>query len=219
MKALLLLAVFAAASDVAPAQSAKSSELPSPNVAAAKQGIFNAFQTHSLVGVADYHRLAQELDFYAALVRDKRFAADVGNVVVEFGDAAQQPIIDRYLAGEDVPYEQLRKVWADTFGWIPTVVGLAYMNFYAQVRAVNLKLPPESRIHVWLGDSPIDWSRIKAIGDNAQVPDRDRYAAGLIASQILAKKKKALVIYGTYHFYGDGSLKALVEQQYPELSL
>jgi hypothetical protein len=215
VKALLLLAIFAAASGVAPTQSANSSDPAPPAVMDAKLGIFEAFQTHPLVGLGDHHRMAQELDFYAALVRDKRFATDVGNVVVEFGDASQQAIVDRYLSGEDIPYEQLRKVWADTAGWIPTVVGLGYMNFYAQVRAANLALPPESRIHVWLGDSPIDWSSIKVASDLAQVPERDRYVAGLISTQILAKKKKALVIYGTYHFYGEGSLKSIVEQQVP----
>jgi hypothetical protein len=45
--------------------------------------------------------MAQEEDFYAALVRSPRFAAEVGNVVVEFGDAAQQGTLDRYLSGEE----------------------------------------------------------------------------------------------------------------------
>ena len=30
-------------------------------------------------------------------------------------------------------------------GWIPTVTGLGYANFFAQVRAVNAGLPPERR--------------------------------------------------------------------------
>jgi hypothetical protein len=44
---------------------------------------------------------------------------------------------------------------------------------------------------------------------------RDRYPAELIKSQILAKHKKTLVIYGKVHFYGLESLKPLVEQSYP----
>jgi hypothetical protein len=197
------------------AQDAKSQDLPSPTITTATLGILTAFQTHPLVGLGDHHRVAQELDFYAALIHDPRFSKEVGNVVVEFGDAAQQETIDRYVAGEDVSYEQLRRVWADTVGWIPTVVALGYINFYAEVRAVNLGLPPEQRIHVWLGDPPIDWSKIKTGSDLSQMPDRDRYVADLIDSRILAKKKKALVIYGTYHFYGQGSLKELVEQHHP----
>ena len=182
-------------------QDSKVQNLPAPTVTSAADGIFAAFQTHPLVGLGDQHGLAQEEDFYAALIRDKRFAANVGNVVVEFGDAAQQDTLDRYLAGEDVPYEQLRRVWSDTVGWIPTVVALGYMNFYAQVRAVNEELPPEQRIHVWLGDPPIDWSKIQDKGDFFKILDkRNHYPADLINAQILAKKKKALVIYGTFHF-------------------
>jgi hypothetical protein len=129
-----------------------------PTVTQAIDGIFGALQTHSLVGLGDYHGMAQEEDFYAALVRDPRFAKNVGNVVVEFGDASQQETIDRYVAGEDVPYAQLRKVWADTVGWFPTVTALGFMNFYAEVRSANLTLMPAQRIHVWLGDPPVDWS-------------------------------------------------------------
>ena len=123
-------------------QEPQSQGLLSPTVTSAADGIFAAFRSHPLVGLGDNHGLAQEEDFCAALIRDKRFAEDVGNVVVEFGDAAQQDTLYHYLAGEDVPYDQLRKVWSNTAGWIPTVASLGYINFYAQVRVVNLGLPP-----------------------------------------------------------------------------
>lgn len=212
----LVVTLLAGGLRTAVSQDSIVQNLPAPTVTPAADGIFAAFQTHPLVGLGDQHGLAQEEDFYAALIRDKRFAANVGNVVVEFGDAAQQDTLDRYLAGEDVPYEQLRKVWSDTVGWIPTVVALGYMNFYAQVRAVNEELPPEQRIHVWLGDPPIDWSKIQDKGDFFKILDkRNHYPADLINAQILAKKKKALVIYGTFHFYGDKTLRGLVELNHP----
>src|SRR5258708_36369220 len=109
-------------------QQAKSPVRPAPTVTSGIDGILAAFQTHALVGLGDYHGMAQEEDFYAALVRDPRFAKDVGNILVEFGNASQQETIDRYVAGEDIPYTQLRKVWADTVGWIPTVTALGFMN-------------------------------------------------------------------------------------------
>ena len=52
--------------------------------------------------------LAQEEDFYSVLVRDPRFAARVSNVVVEFGGEVAQDVIDRYVAGEEVPLAELR---------------------------------------------------------------------------------------------------------------
>src|SRR6202000_3087857 len=87
-----------------------------PKVSPATEGLLAAFQTHPLVGLSEWHGLAQELDFYVALLRDPRFAADVGNVVVEVGDASQQSVIDRYVNGDAVPYSELRKVWSDTVG-------------------------------------------------------------------------------------------------------
>ena len=191
---------------------------PLPSVVPAVDGIFVAFQSHSIVGIADWHGLAQEEDFYIDLIRDPRFTEEIGNVVVEFGGAAQQDTIDRYVAGEDIPYEQLRRVWTDTVGWLPTVTALGYLNFFAQVRVVNEGRPLSERIHIWLGEPPIDWSQIKTSADLTQIPQRDRYPAELIKSQILAKHRKALVIYGSLHFFGlEGleGLKPLVEQSYP----
>jgi hypothetical protein len=212
-----LIVSFSFATPRLVSQQAQPLVRPAPTVTPGIDGILAAFQTHALVGLGDYHGMAQEEDFYAALVRDPRFAKGVGNILVEFGDASQQETIDRYVAGEDIPYTQLRKVWTDTVGWIPTVTALGFMNFYAEVRATNLTLPSSQRIHVWLGDPPVDWSKIRTKADLSQIPGsgRDSYPADLLKSQILAKNKKALIIYGTFHFFGQSSLKALVEQRYP----
>jgi hypothetical protein len=188
---------------------------PEPHAAPAIDGIFAAFRTHPLVGIADAHYLAQEEDFYVALIRDPRFAADVGNVVVEFGGAAHQDIIDQYVAGKAVAYTDLRKVWTDVVGWAPTVTGLGYMNFFAQVRETNRSLPPERQIHVWLGEPAIDWSRIRTRRDWQLIAGyRDHYPAELIRQQILSKNRKALIIYGGGHFGpSEQTQKALEEDR------
>ena len=195
-------------------------------------GIFEAFQTRPLVGLGETHRRAQEIDFYTALIRDPRFARDDGNVVVEFGGAAHQDIIDRYIAGEDVPYQELRKVWTDTVGWIGVVPSMSYQLFYYQVRQVNLTLPAQDRIHVWLGEPVIDWSQVKTHADWVKVERlRDSHPAELIEREILGHGKKALVIYGGAHFWplmpGDlgkkledadwhtNTLRARIDQNHP----
>lgn len=195
-------------------------------------GIFEAFQTHSLVGLGETHRRAQEIDFYTALIRDPRFARDVGNVVVEFGGAAHQDVIDRYVAGENVPYLELRKVWTNTVGWTGVVPSMGYQLFYYQVRQVNLTLRPQNRIHVWLGEPVIDWSQIKTHADWEKLDRlRNSHAAELIAREILDRGKKALVIYGAGHFnhfmpgdagrkledagWGVDTLRARIDQTHP----
>jgi|SRR5579859_6476651 len=72
---------------------------PMPTVSPVTDDIFEAFKTHPLIGIAEWHGLAQELDFCAATVRDPRFATKVGDLVLETGDAAQQSVVDRYDHG------------------------------------------------------------------------------------------------------------------------
>lgn len=188
----------------------------------AVDGILAAFQSRPLVGLGEWHGMAQELDFYSALIRDPRFAADVGNVVMESGNAAEQATVDRYVNGENVPYAQLRKVWADTAGFDPTQFFLGTINVYDTIRMANAKLPPEKRIKVWLADPPIDWSKVHAKAELDEIEaQRETYPASVINQQILDKGKKALVIYGTNHLsvFTNGpqvsNLRALVEKAHP----
>src|SRR5262250_929126 len=108
------LVLLAAASAPSPAQSPAGR---APEVKAAVDGALGLFQQKPVVVLCDQHGLAQEEDFYSALVRDPRFAENVGNVIVEFGGEASQGIIDRYVAGEDVPLKELRRVWTQIAGW------------------------------------------------------------------------------------------------------
>ena len=200
-----------------------------PVVRPALDGIFAAFETHPLVGLGDLHDLANEEAFYAGVVRDPRFATTVGNVVAEFGASQHQSVLDRYLAGEDVPYSELSKVWRNTVAWTPTVTGIGYQTFFAQVRAVNLSLPPGRRIRVLLSEPPIDWGAIHTKDEWQRIYDqRDPYVADVIAREILNRGKKALVIYGTGHFFpfpwpstmpvpstGTRTLREIVERTHP----
>ena len=122
-------------------------------------------------------------------------------------------------------YAELRSVWSDGVGWVPTVTGLGYANFFVQVRTINLSLPPGQRLRVWLGEPAIDWSRIKTREDFMPfMSQRDSYPATIIRREILAKGKKALVIYGAGHFdmpdmpaeFAMRSLQNLVEDDYPD---
>jgi hypothetical protein len=190
-----------------------------PKVVPAADGIFDAFKTHPLVGLGEIHGLAQIYDFYVTLLRDPRFAKDVGNVVVEVGDAAQQKVIDRYVNGETVPYPALRKVWSDAVGWVPTVTYAGSINIFSTIRDVNAKLPPGQRIKVWLGEPPSNWAATKTMGDlEPLLKQRDTYPAELIGREILAKNKKALVIYEMGHLGirpRKPSLRMLIDARHP----
>jgi hypothetical protein len=139
----LVLAAATAVPSVAQPMAGSATE-----VRPAIDGVLNLFVRKPVVALGDAHGLAQQEDFYSALVRDPRFATEVGNVVVEFGGEASQGIIDRYIAREDVPLIELRRVWTGTPGWVPGPTRLGYINFFANVRAANLKLPAQDRIKV-----------------------------------------------------------------------
>jgi hypothetical protein len=181
----------------------------------ALDGVFRAFGNHPVVALGDPHGLAEQMEFYTAVVRDPRFARDVRNVVVEFGASSQQPVIDRYVAGETVPYTELRKVWNDTVGWTPPPALVGFVKFFAAVRDMNKSLPPDRRIKVWLGEPPLDWTNPSRDDFRAAMSARDTYPAGLIRDRILAKGEKALVIYGVGHLAGGPMLKGLLDATNP----
>lgn len=225
-RGLALLFAGALAPIVATSAAGQTTEpsMEKPVIRPAVDGIFEAFETHPLVGLGDVHGLSQGFRFYEDVILDARFAQDVGNVVVEFGGAARQDVIDRYVNGEDVPYEELRAVWSDTVGWVPFVRSAYFAHFFYQVRQVNLALPADERIRVWLGEPPIDWAAIETNEEWRPILRmRDLHAARVIEENILAQGEKALVIYGAGHFEPlDAQERALIlewAETDPELAL
>jgi len=195
---------------------AQSVEERSPEVKAAIDGVLDLFQHKSVVVLCDDHGLAQEEAFYSALVRDLRFAATIGNIIVEFGGESYQGTIDRYVAGDNVPVDELRRVWTETPGWVPGAMRLGYINVFANIRAANLQLPPEGRIKVWLGEPKIDWSKINTFPDlQPYLGQRDDNYFRIIRDEILEKHKKALLIIGTGHIFGTEPLRVKFDKAYP----
>jgi hypothetical protein len=176
--------------------------------------IVEAARTHQLVAVSEEHGCEQLHAFLRVLVRDRRFADAFNDIVVEFGNAKYQDVIDRFVRGDDMPYDVVRQVWQNTTQ--PTHIWdlPVYEEFFRAVRAVNASLTPERRVRVVLGDSPIDWDQVHAREDVRQFANRDRWAADAVAREVLARHRHALVIYGGTHLLrGGGSLVGLLENE------
>jgi erythromycin esterase-like protein len=151
--------------------------------------IIDAFKTHRIVALGEgAHGNEQGHAFRLALIRDPRFAAIVNDLVVESGNARYQDVMDRYVNGDAVSREALRRVWEDT-----TVPGTTwdrpiYEEFYRTVREVNARLAPARRLRVLLGDPPIDWSAVRSPGDVlGWQKQRDRYPADVVRREVVAK--------------------------------
>src|SRR4051812_8863002 len=72
-----------------------------------------AFSTHQLVLLGDLHGNVQEHRVLLSLVRSGSFSREVSNIVLEGANSRYQPLVDRYVAGENVSIEQLEAVWRD----------------------------------------------------------------------------------------------------------
>jgi hypothetical protein len=104
--------------------------------------------------------------------------------VVECGNARYQDVVDRYIAGEPVARDQLKRVWAETT--IASGMWLApmYEAVLADVRAVNLTRPPGLRVRVLLGDPPINWSVVRGPADEDMNDWRDARRKSFSAPEI-----------------------------------
>jgi hypothetical protein len=164
--------------------------------------ILDAFTTHQVVALGEgNHGNEQGHALRLSLIRDPRFAATVNDIVVEFGSALYQDVMDRFVRGEAVAPAELSQVWRNTTE--PTGVWDApiYEEFFRAVRAVNASLPADRQIRVLLGDPAIDWSSVKTGEDHFRwIAQREIHPVDLIRREILAKKRRGLLIYGDMHF-------------------
>ena len=160
---LFLMAVIPAISRAQTQQQAKppgSEPTPEPAVPA----ILAAFDKYEVVGMPEAHGMKDVDDFILSLIRNPAFSEKVNDIEVECGNSLYQPILDRYIAGEDVPFTEVRKVWRNTTQPMCGTSGF-FEQFFPLVRAINQKLPPGKRLRVLAGDPPIDWDQVKTFQD------------------------------------------------------
>jgi len=163
--------------------------------------VLGAFERYPLVAVSEGagHGQLETREFFAALIRDRRFAPTVRNLVIEFGNARYQAVMDRYVTGGPVTRDELRHVWEDTTQ-ISGVWSLPmYEQMLADVRSVNAGLPPAKRIRVIAGDPPIDWSVVTSAADEDMNDWRDAHFAHVIEREVMRQGGRALILIGGAH--------------------
>ena len=180
--------------------------------------ILDLFKTYQVVGLGEGpHGNVEGMAFRLKLVRDPRFPAVVNDILVESGTARYQSVMDRFIRGESVPRQELRRAWEDTTNPGTNWDKPMYEEFFNAVRAVNATLSHDKKLRVLLGDPPIAWEAIHNRSDlrrwNMQ---RDLHAVAVLKRESFARGRKVLVIYGDGHFQGrgfkDNGLVNLVER-------
>jgi hypothetical protein len=185
--------------------------------------ILGAFDKYEVVAMPEDHGLKDLDDLIFALIRNPVFPEKVNNVVVECGNSLYQPILDRYIAGEDVPLAEARKVWRNTTQPICGEWGFGFFEqLYPLLRTVNQKLPPEKRLRVLAGDPPIDWEKLKSFDDFLKFVHRDANIASVMEKEILSRHRKALMLFGTFHLIHLSDVRAsavsVYEKDYPNVT-
>jgi hypothetical protein len=85
---------------------------------------------------------------------------------------------------------------------------------YAAFRSVNQRLPKDRRLRVLCGDPPIDWTRVETRDDIAPfLGFRDEHYASVVRYEVLAMRRKALLIMGSGHFQRREGKPGVIEQQ------
>lgn len=197
---LFLLVVLAQTLPAEPPQAAARQAVP-VNM---REAIFEAFRSYRVVAIGDAHGNLRGESFQLALIRDPRFAEVVNDILIETGNSRYQDVVDRYIAGEDVPEDALRRAWLDTTQ--QQVAQLQVPEVVRVVRNLNASRSPDRRLRVLVGEPPIEWARMQTPNDFTKwdakpTSDRDWFAADLIRKEVLRKNRRVLALYGSGHFF------------------
>ena len=216
--ALVLIAISAFGHQLV-AQAIAGGENPAPRPAI--PAIVSAFNEFEIVGMSEGHGLKDADDLILDLIRTPALIEKINDIAVECGNSLYQPILDRYIAGEEVPFAEVRKVWRNTTQLMCGTSGF-FEQMFPVVRAINQKLPPEKRIRVLACDPPVDWGQIETTGEiGSATQDRNQSIASVMEKEVLSKHRRALMLIGVFHLmhertFGSDSAVEIFEKHYPK---
>jgi hypothetical protein len=177
-----------------------------------QKAILALFDKYEVVGGMNPSEGCKDVDdFILALVRNPAFPEKVNDIAVEGGNSLYQSLLDRYIAGEDMPLSEAQPAWRNTTQPACDFSTL-YPELFPLVRRINQKLAPEKKLRVLALDPPIDWSKVRSQEDRRPFRNRDASIASVMEREVLAKHRKALIIIGVGHLSDRGYG---YEQKYP----
>ena len=161
--------------------------------------IARAFDRYPVVALSELHGNRESAAFLAMLIRHEGFSRSVNDIVIEFGNAAYQEVVDRYISGAPVGRDELRGTWENTTQ-ISGIWSLPmYEGILADIRSVNASLPANRRYRVLLGDPPINWNKVTSPADDDMNDWRDAHFAWVLEKHVLARNRRALLFIGGGH--------------------
>lgn len=181
------------------------------------RAISKLFDRYHIVILGEMHGSIQQHDLLKKLITSREFTERTNDIVIEMCSSLYQNALDRYISGQPVPIEEVRKAWENTVGAPGGTPTPPYHGLMAVIRAHNQKLPSNRRLRVLCGDPPIHWERVQSREDIAPyLRFRDEHFASVVRYEVLANRRKALLIIGTRHFQRHEGKPGLIEQQIRE---
>lgn len=169
--------------------------------------IAEAVRDHQVVNVGEApHESDANGRLWLRLLRSDAVMEGIDDVFVESGNSLHQPMVDAFVAGDDVPYASLSRAWIDS-----STNGVFDQWMYEEilwaVRARNRLNPGKRQVRVILLGVPIDWSRVKSSQDlraqerQAVAPwqGEARWVAHRILDTSIRDGRRALVLQGAMH--------------------
>lgn len=195
----LCLSLVVSACNPAPAGGAADHEERGAKPQDAEKAVLAAFTKYDVVAGFNASHGNQDTDeFLLDLIRNPALPRTVDDIAIECGNALYQGVLDRYVAGDDVPLAEVRKVWRDT-----TQPECGFSTFIEQlvplVRRINADRPAGQQLRVLAVDPAIDWSRVTSREDLGPVSDRNASITRVMEKEVLAKHHKALLLMGVNH--------------------
>jgi hypothetical protein len=164
--------------------------------------IIDAYKNCNIIGIGEGdHHLENSHHFFQRIFDNKKIQETVDIVIVEFANAKQQDILDKYIFGEEIDLNELRKIWRESTQSINRFgEATIYFELLLKIRNVNFTLSSNKKIRVLGGDPPIDWTLINSLEDYLKINiTRELFAADLAIEYGIKRSKKVLMIYAEYH--------------------
>ncbi len=192
----------------------------------AEDYIIQTFQKCNIIGLGEGgHHLENSHQFFQKMFDNKIIQKTINIVIVEFANAKYQDILDSYIFGEEVPINELRKVWRESTQCIERFgEATIYFELLQKIRTVNFSLSANNKIRVLGGDPPIDWEAVRSLDDyNKSNCQRNIYPAELAIEYGLNRSMKVLVIYAEYHItktidktgFSHSNITTCINDKYP----
>lgn len=162
------------------------------------KGVTDAYQTHQVVAVGDYHWNNQVMAQVNNLIKQPAFLDQVKQIVVEFGNSRYQQAMDDFLNGKSHDVKILDDVRRDALfftAWMPE----DYKNFFLHVRAYNLNVSDSDKVKVWLAESPFYWEKVKTRDEWQQAANHKTDGFLSTVQKAIESGNKVFMVFGAFH--------------------